>query len=67
MYVRPAVVHSDPTRVEALIRRLTDRHETGTQRWSVDDAPAAEVDGVIAGPSRRGDSAAPEAVEAGRR
>jgi transcriptional regulator len=34
------VVHDDPTWVEALVRRLTERHEAGlADRWSVDDAP----------------------------
>jgi transcriptional regulator len=42
------VVHDDPTWVEALVRRLTDRHEAGQPRpWSVDDAPAAYVAGQL--------------------
>jgi transcriptional regulator len=42
------VVHDDPTWVEALVRRLTDRHEAGQpQPWSVDDAPTAYVAGQL--------------------
>jgi transcriptional regulator len=34
------VVHDDPVWLEALVRRLTDRHEAGRpEPWSVDDAP----------------------------
>lgn len=34
------VVHDDPVWVEALVRRLTDRHELDRDEpWSVDDAP----------------------------
>ena len=42
------VVHDDPDWVEALVRRLTDRHEAGNPRpWSVDDAPASFVAGQL--------------------
>jgi len=35
------VVHDDPVWLDALVRRLTDRHEAGLPKpWSVDDAPA---------------------------
>ena len=34
------VVHDDPVWVETLVRRLTERHESGSEHpWSVDDAP----------------------------
>jgi len=34
------VVHDDPIWLEALVRRLTDRHEASrAEPWSVDDAP----------------------------
>jgi len=34
------VVHDDPAWVDDLVRRLTERHETGREHpWSVDDAP----------------------------
>ena len=42
------VVHDDPVWLEALVRRLTDRHEAGSERpWSVDDAPRRFVDGQL--------------------
>jgi transcriptional regulator len=42
------VVHDDPAWVEALVRRLTDRHEAGrAQPWSVDDAPRPYVEGQL--------------------
>ncbi|HEY7941334.1 MAG TPA: FMN-binding negative transcriptional regulator [Candidatus Limnocylindrales bacterium] len=42
------VIHDDPVWVEALVRRLTDRHEAGwPDRWSVDDAPAAYIAGQL--------------------
>lgn len=42
------VVHDDPAWVEALVRRLTDRHEADSPRpWSVDDAPATFVAGQL--------------------
>jgi transcriptional regulator len=46
------VVHDDPGWVEALVRRLTDRHEAGREeRWSVDDAPppyiAAQLRAIV--------------------
>lgn len=35
------VIHDDPAWVEALVRRLTEKHETARSHpWSVDDAPA---------------------------
>jgi transcriptional regulator len=42
------VVHDDPDWVDALVRRLTDRHEADNARpWSVDDAPASFVAGQL--------------------
>ena len=42
------VVHDDPVWVEALVRRLTERHEADSPRpWSVDDAPPAFVAGQL--------------------
>ncbi len=42
------VVHDDPVWVEALVRRLTERHEAGRAgRWSVDDAPPEFVAGQL--------------------
>jgi len=46
------VVHDDADWVEALVRDLTDRHESGrAEPWSVDDAPpefvAAMVKGIV--------------------
>jgi transcriptional regulator len=46
------VVHDDPVWVEALVRRLTERHEAGrAQPWSVDDAPpkylAAQLKAIV--------------------
>jgi len=42
------VVHDDPDWVDALVRRLTDRHERHNARpWSVNDAPASFVAGQL--------------------
>lgn len=42
------VVHDDPTWLEALVRRLTDRHEAGRPApWSVDDAPRDYIEGQL--------------------
>lgn len=42
------VVHDDVAWCEALVRRLTDAYEAGRpHRWSVDDAPAAFVAGMV--------------------
>jgi transcriptional regulator len=42
------VVHDDPTWVEALVRRLTAKHEGHrAEPWSVDDAPARYVAGQL--------------------
>ena len=42
------VVHDDPDWIEALVRRLTERHEAASPRpWSVDDAPSAFVAGQL--------------------
>jgi transcriptional regulator len=42
------VVHDDPAWLEALVRRLTARHEGRTPRpWSVDDAPAPYLAGQL--------------------
>ena len=94
------VVHDDPAWVDALVRHLTDRHESGLARpWSVDDAPPAfvdgqlraivgveivisrieakaklsqnrppaDIDGVVAGLTARGDHASADAVQTARR
>lgn len=42
------VIHDDPVWLEALVRRLTDRHEAGfEQPWTVDDAPRRFIDGQL--------------------
>ena len=42
------VVHDDPVWVEALVRRLTDRHEAERPApWSVDDAPRAYIEAQL--------------------
>jgi transcriptional regulator len=42
------VVHDDPAWVEALVRRLTAKHEGGRAHpWSVDDAPPRFVEGQL--------------------
>ncbi len=42
------VVHDDPRWVEALVRRLTQKHEAaGPRPWSVDDAPETFVTGQL--------------------
>jgi transcriptional regulator len=42
------IVHDDVEWLDALVRRLTDRHEAGREHpWSVDDAPAAYVEGQL--------------------
>jgi transcriptional regulator len=42
------VIHDDLAWLEALVRRLTDKHEASRpRRWSVDDAPAAYVAGQL--------------------
>jgi transcriptional regulator len=42
------IVHDDPVWVEALVRRLTRKHESRRALpWSVDDAPAAYVSGQL--------------------
>ena len=42
------IVHDDPEWVGALVRRLTDHHESGRgEPWSVDDAPAAFIAGQL--------------------
>ncbi|HYN73367.1 MAG TPA: FMN-binding negative transcriptional regulator, partial [Nakamurella sp.] len=53
----PLVIHDDPVWVDALVRRLTDRHERGASStgrpwtverpWTVDDAPARYVEGQL--------------------
>jgi transcriptional regulator len=41
-------VHDDALWVDALVRRLTDKHEaTSAQPWSVDDAPPAFIAGQL--------------------
>jgi transcriptional regulator len=42
------VVHDDPVWLEALVRRLTDRHESQRpEPWSVDDAPRDYIDNQL--------------------
>jgi len=42
------VIHDDPEWVDALVRRLTDRHEADSPHpWSVDDAPASFIAGQL--------------------
>jgi len=42
------IVHDDPEWVGALVRRLTDHHESGrAEQWSVDDAPPAFIAGQL--------------------
>lgn len=42
------VVHDDPVWLEALVRRLTDRHEASRPApWSVDDAPREYTEGQL--------------------
>jgi transcriptional regulator len=42
------VVHDDPVWVEALVRRLTAKHEGGRAHpWAVDDAPRRFVEGQL--------------------
>ncbi len=42
------VVHDDPEWLEALVRRLTEKHEEGSAApWSVDDAPPQYVAGQL--------------------
>ena len=44
------VVHDDPSWVQALVRRLTAKHESGFDRpWSVDDAPERYIAGQAKG------------------
>jgi len=42
------VVHDDPVWLDALVRRLTDRHEqSSAEPWSVDDAPQRFIAGQL--------------------
>ncbi len=42
------VIHDDPVWLEALVRRLTEKHEASfAEPWSVDDAPANFVAGQL--------------------
>lgn len=42
------IVHDDPAWVQALVRRLTERHEGEREHpWSVDDAPAEFIAGRL--------------------
>lgn len=42
------VIHDDEAWVDSLVRRLTDRHESGRAHpWSVDDAPAKYIAGQL--------------------
>lgn len=42
------LIHDDPDWVEALVRRLTAKHEAGrTDPWSVDDVPAGYLEGQL--------------------
>jgi transcriptional regulator len=41
-------VHDDVGWLSALVRRLTEKHESGnTPRWSVDDAPGSYISGQL--------------------
>jgi len=43
----PRVIHEAPALLD-IVRRLSDRHEQGRERpWSVDDAPADYLDGML--------------------
>jgi transcriptional regulator len=42
------IVHDDVAWLAALVRRLTEKHESGkTPRWSVDDAPGSYISGQL--------------------
>ena len=42
------IVHDDAAWTESVVRRLTAKHEAGSARpWSVDDAPAAYIEGQL--------------------
>ena len=42
------IVHDDPTWLESLVRRLTDRHEAvRAEPWSVDDAPRDYIENQL--------------------
>ncbi len=42
------VVHDDPAWLDGLVRRLTERHESGrTHPWTVDDAPPEYIAGQL--------------------
>ena len=42
------VIHDDQAWLDQLVRRLTDRHELGSEHpWSVDDAPAKYIAGQL--------------------
>ena len=42
------IVHDDVAWLSALVRRLTEKHESGkTPRWSVDDAPGSYISGQL--------------------
>ena len=42
------IVHDDVAWLSALVRRLTEKHESGlTPQWSVDDAPAPYIAGQL--------------------
>lgn len=43
------IVHDDVRWLEAIVRRLTDKHEQakGGELWSVDDAPRAYIEGQL--------------------
>ena len=42
------IVHDDVAWLAALVRRLTEKHESGkTPRWSVDDAPESYISGQL--------------------
>ena len=41
-------IHDDPAWLDALVRRLTDRHEAGcAEPWSIDDMPAVFREGQL--------------------
>ena len=71
------IVHDDVDWLSALVRRLTEKHESGmTPQWSVDDAPEPYIAGQLRGDrglgardhARRGQvEAQPESLSCGRR
>jgi transcriptional regulator len=49
-FTGPITFHTDVEWLRDIVTRLTDLHETGrTDRWHVDDAPGAYIDGLLRG------------------